>query len=217
MLGRKQFSKEEREIKQTEIMNSVEEMFLLQNPGDLNITMEKIAKKANLGKGTLYLYFSTKEELIFKCYIRSLHTKDELLDKYLVGIVDSYSRIVAFFDFYYDFFKKNPQYLNLQIMCENAHFKMNKIDSKLKSEYTQIALVTKQKIKLILQDCISEGIFRKDLNIDMTLTVLGRTLRDTIYFCLFIFELHALNLQNICTADEYFQNFVEILLKGMKV
>lgn len=50
--------------------------------GFRGVTIAEIAEKASVGKGTLYLYWSTKEELFLSLLLRSFHSVvDELIDQ----------------------------------------------------------------------------------------------------------------------------------------
>lgn len=197
-------------------MTVVERIFDKHHPNNLNITMNHISKEANIAKGTLYLYFATKEELIFKTYIKSLNIKHEELKAELDKSNSSFEKYKTFFDFYYDFFVKYPYYLSIQMYCENGGFERTKLDENILLEYRQIARKTRKMMNLILQDCINEGFFRADLNVEITTFNYSRALRGVIFFCLFTFPQHYLNLNKVCTARDFYNNFIQILLAGMK-
>lgn len=66
----------------TTILNNAEKLFRLK--GFDNVTMNDIAKESNIAKGTLYLHFKSKEELLFNILIPKLeefNAKVELIDK----------------------------------------------------------------------------------------------------------------------------------------
>lgn len=53
----------EKQLRQREILSSARELFL--QKGYHNTTLEEIAQHAEFGKGTIYNYFSSKEELFY--------------------------------------------------------------------------------------------------------------------------------------------------------
>lgn len=61
---------EEKESRRRHILDAAEE--LLQRWSYADITMDRIAERAGIAKGTLYLYFRTKEALFLRLYDRHL-------------------------------------------------------------------------------------------------------------------------------------------------
>ncbi|WP_433775363.1 TetR/AcrR family transcriptional regulator [Bacillus wiedmannii] len=66
---------------------------LLNEIGFSNISMSKIAKRANVSPSTIYVYFENKEDMLSKLY---MNVKQKLSQKLLVGIEDSMPVKVAF-------------------------------------------------------------------------------------------------------------------------
>ncbi len=54
----------DKEQKKKDIALSIRELLL--NNGINNITISQIAKNASIGKGTIYEYFSNKNEIVFE-------------------------------------------------------------------------------------------------------------------------------------------------------
>ena len=72
---------EERRIREKEnrregIVDAAEEIFL--SMGFNDTTMDQIAEKAELGKGTLYLYFKSKDELLLAVYLKNLEQVERI-------------------------------------------------------------------------------------------------------------------------------------------
>lgn len=63
----------ERQMRQQEILQAARDLFLEQ--GYHETTLEEIARRAEFGKGTIYNYFSSKEELFFALI-------DQLIDRF---------------------------------------------------------------------------------------------------------------------------------------
>jgi len=71
-MRRNSLEKKNKEEKMNLIMNVAEKIFV--EKGYEEATMTEIAKRANLAKGTLYLYFSSKKDLYFTSVERALST-----------------------------------------------------------------------------------------------------------------------------------------------
>ena len=60
----------EKEQRRNNIIDAAESVFF--SKGIENATMDEIAEEAELSKGTLYLYFKSKEELLFAIDLRAM-------------------------------------------------------------------------------------------------------------------------------------------------
>jgi len=216
LAGRKNLTKDQIITKQQEVMQVVESIFARNHPNNIHITMNQIAKKANIAKGTLYLYFKGKEELIFKTYVKSLKLKNEELEFEFNKHDLWLEKYKSFFSFYYDFFQRYPYYLGIQTYCENGGFDRSKLEAKVLKEYQQIARKTRSLVNTAMQRCVNEGSLKTDLNVEITTFNYSRALRGVIFFCIYTFPKHYLNLNNICSARQFYDNFVHILLAGMQ-
>lgn len=89
-----QLSRKERErfIKRGEILHAATQLFA--EKGFMNTTIDDIAEKAEFGKGTIYNYFSSKEEM-FSVIL------EEISISYLETVVKLDNRNQSFYDFVY--------------------------------------------------------------------------------------------------------------------
>jgi AcrR family transcriptional regulator len=69
----------EKKLRKASIINAAERIFF--DRGIKNTTMDQIAKKAELSKGTLYLYFKNKEDLLLEIAVKGLEKLGELMNK----------------------------------------------------------------------------------------------------------------------------------------
>ena len=74
----------ERLARQRDILNAARELFI--EKGYSDTTLDEIAKRAEFGKGTIYNYFSNKEELFFAIMDEMI---DQLLQHVQSTIIDS--------------------------------------------------------------------------------------------------------------------------------
>jgi len=165
---------ERRERERTErrnaILNCARELVLAQ--GVEHINMEDIAAKAELSKATVYLYFSSKEELLseiceeaarkfcehlkmFSAYGLKGITALKFLWRGYVELFGSFSEMVIIFQV--------RNYLDswMPIVSLDDENEENKNKDKKKSTNVETILST---IKNIIDECKEEGVFAPDLD-----------------------------------------------------
>ena len=90
------------------ILKSARKLFFAK--GFKNVTVDKIAKFSELGKGSIYLYFNSKEEIYTQILLHDInkfHQQSiDLLNKNKKTATDS---LFEFSYFYTDFFLNNPE------------------------------------------------------------------------------------------------------------
>jgi AcrR family transcriptional regulator len=114
MTGGQSSAREQRRVERcNRILDAAEQVFIAH--GFEAATMEEVADVAALAKGTLYLYFPSKEELFLGLTLR---TQDELLRRYGEAAADATSgidlleRILTAF---YQLAARRPEYFRLSI------------------------------------------------------------------------------------------------------
>ncbi len=107
----------EKEQRRKLIADAAQELFFSKKYEE--ITIEEIAKKSQLAKGTLYLYFRSKEELYSAVTLRGAHIMSAMFkdaaDRNQIGLEKAF----AIGEAYYEFYKRHPQYFRMLIEVEN--------------------------------------------------------------------------------------------------
>lgn len=156
--------REKRQRREIIISATVE---LLKQEGIAGVSMDKIAEKAELSKGTLYLYFKNKEQLLSEIFwmrlnilIDKLQTImesegefDELVKQVIQTVMDYFTENVDIFRFIYhslpssayDFMKQIHQTvedfkLRIQEMSNKFYRRFDKGQFYIKTEYLQTVL-----------------------------------------------------------------------------
>jgi AcrR family transcriptional regulator len=129
------------------ILNNAETLFKLK--GFDKVTMNDIAKESDVAKGTLYLHFKSKEELLFnilKPKLEEFNHKVELIDKNENLTRDKIKKIITygfdsdFFDFTKDHFLYMHKLFNVQY-----HNELNSIIDKVINNFSLIIQEGKEK------------------------------------------------------------------------
>jgi AcrR family transcriptional regulator len=98
----------EKEHRRQEIISAAEKVFF--KKGIDNATMDEVAEKAELSKATLYLYFSSKEEIYSAIFSKSQEKLFKTIKAATDKLTDTREKIGAFISTFISFQKKNPEY-----------------------------------------------------------------------------------------------------------
>lgn len=164
--------------------------------------MERVAAEQGIAKGTLYLYFSSKEELFYACVDHGMSQMQASIDAAVEEAVDEpLARISGAIRAYLRFFEEHPQYAELLIQ-ERANFRDRKRPTYF--EYRDASRGRWREIYTGLRDA---GRIRDDLPIERILDTIGNLLYGTMFTNHFIGRAVSL--------DEQHRTLMEILFRGL--
>lgn len=159
----------EREFKRKLIAQAARELFLARSYEE--VTVQDIASAAEFGKGTIYQYFSSKEEILYYLIAQSMQEANEKMIRDFLNQPDAFQALNTFISLQYEqYMAGNRLFLSyLRLMLEGN----------LKQEWlTATGYLREQKLQYIA-DIISrgqaEGIF-----IEADSLQLARSLRNVI-------------------------------------
>jgi AcrR family transcriptional regulator len=109
--------------RQDEILDVAAKLFA--NRGYSQTDTQVLADEVQVGKGTLYRYFSSKEDLFLAAVDRVMRRLLETVESRVGAIKDPLERIEKAIRTYLAFFADNPEFVELLIQ-ERAHFKDRK-------------------------------------------------------------------------------------------
>jgi AcrR family transcriptional regulator len=117
MIGKKVFK---RELKQLKILQAAKLLFLEKKYGA--ITMDEIAKQAEITKRTLYLYFPSKLALfihVFDEHLQQLHQQLTRAARQNLPVVEV---VMSMFETLYAYTKKNEKFMRLYWTLDSEEF-----------------------------------------------------------------------------------------------
>lgn len=144
----KNISLKEKEIlwRKEEILLAAQAVFL--KKGFYEATMDDIAKETGLSKGSLYLYFVSKERLIAELLEKSLEGYAHLTNEVLKAKESSVEKISNYVNSAFDYFGKNGDLIRMVMMLKgdigcscmqkSFHEKANEIMIKVNSNLAAI-------------------------------------------------------------------------------
>ena len=113
ILERKEREKEQR---RNDIIDAAEEVFF--EKGLNNSTMNEVSKEAELSKGTLYLYFKSKEEIYFEIKTRAINILMKMFKDSISANKNGFENCLGIGKTYLNFVKKHSNYFKTIIYFE---------------------------------------------------------------------------------------------------
>lgn len=109
--------KREKEHRRNAIIDAAERVFF--SKGVDVATMDDVAEEAELSKGTLYLYFKSKEDLYLAITKRGLEILTNMFEKAIKKFKLGIDKIQAIGKAYCEFSKKHPDYFHALIFFDS--------------------------------------------------------------------------------------------------
>lgn len=194
--------------RRNDIIDAAEKVFF--SRGFESATMDDIAEVAELSKGTLYLYFRSKEDLQFAIFMRGSDILMKMMKDNLSADSNGYQRLLELADSFIRFSRENRNYFSLFMYYESSRMEALNIDQdQLKvylKEDSPLALVTHQVIR-----GMQDGSLRDDLSAE----VFSATLWSQMLGVLIVLNNKA-DLYQIFNlkADEILQTHLELVSNG---
>jgi TetR/AcrR family transcriptional regulator len=151
----------EKEHRREEIINAAQKVFF--EKGLQVATMDEIADAAELSKGTLYLYYKSKEDLYLGVMVRGMEILYEMFMKTVNTPEPTIHRLKNLADAYYEFFKHQRNYFRMFYFFQNPQFHKQVSDEMMKTCNSENQKVWRVVIDLIQQG-MTEGQIRSDID-----------------------------------------------------
>lgn len=163
-------------------------------------TVEEIAREANVGKGTIYLHFRSKEELLHYLMDEGSEMLLKQIQDRIKGLSDPLARLKAAISAQIDFFTKQEDYLRF-LVREVWGYRDLFLEEVKKIRNTQVRLLEE-----IIQEGIHKGVFRTNNPEIAAVGILGITLMEILHWHLF---------QVPFTAQELEEGITHLCLEGL--
>jgi AcrR family transcriptional regulator len=206
-MGTKDRKEREKTARREAILESAKAVFA--DKGLLESTIDEVAERAEVAKGTIYLYFKTKEDM----YAGLVEQGLVLLAQRFTDAID-FSRpadenLRRISETYYRFYREEPEYFRLLFFCSHAD-----IRAKVGGDHTgQQGSACLRLVSSVIKKGIDDGLFSKSVD-PWKAAAIGWASHNGI---ILIFEQdprHAttLNLE----IEELLKMNIEILIRALK-
>lgn len=151
----------EKEMRREEIIDAAQEIFFTK--GLASATMDEIAEKAELSKGTLYLYYKSKEDLYLAVAMRGSDIMYSLFVEATTPDKPILQRIADLGEAYFEFFRKHRDYFRMYQYLENSQLHKQVSQDMLSYCANHDSKIWKLVMDLIKQG-VDEGLLEADLD-----------------------------------------------------
>ena len=185
------------EITRTHIISTA--MSLFRSSSFDKISMEQIASKSDVSKGTLYKYFPVKEAIVSSYWKNNVKQESDVISKLFTSYPNTKTRITAVFISAADSFKIEPEFARIQFVYQFQEIGRNPNNKQIRSGF-EIFL---EKILIAGQEL---GDVRKDI---LASTMAGQLLFLFTTTCLFWFSS-----PEIFSLEERLKETATIFIEG---
>lgn len=167
-----------KELKEKELLSAAYKLFT--SRGIEKTSIDDIVKMAKVGKGTFYLYFKDKYEILNKIILKKSNSiiKDCLEKTDKLGIVDFKKRTLIFIDHIIKFFEENQSLLKL--INKNISWGLYRKAIMDPKEYEEV----KHVLNVFINNLINEGMNKDEaeMTLFMIIELVGSVCYTTIIF-----------------------------------
>jgi AcrR family transcriptional regulator len=206
-MGVQERKERERELRRKEIIDAAEKVFF--SKGWKNATMDEVAEAAELSKGTLYLYYKNKDELLLAIIYRGIQIMIEMFKEAIQGEVSGLEKSFRIGLAYFRFAEEYPDYYNAL-----SHFRLDELEYQNEGQEDSIAgqcsdfgHAALEILGNVIAEGMKDGSIRSDLDPEQTSTLLYGMTSGIIELVALkgehLKKKHGMNLENI--VDRYFE------------
>jgi AcrR family transcriptional regulator len=175
------------------------------------VTVDEIAKSSELGKGSIYLYFNSKEEIYAQILLNDIDNFNRLVTALLEKKYTASDLLTEFSNIYIDFFLNDSELFRILMAYMLQPAKM-KLPEKLNSQILDANARSIDVIGKILQLGIDTKEFSGGINLKQNQNAFWGLLNGII--SLYIFSgVQAKRRERICSTTKL---ALEIFVKGLK-
>ena len=126
-------------------------------------TMEEIAESAELSKGTLYLYFNSKDELYISVIMEGFRILEERIEKAIKGVRGAEKRMKAVYYAFIDHCLENREYFRITQYFLTEDARRNTSDELVDAVNRYSGNILERGARII-QEGVDSGTFREDID-----------------------------------------------------
>ncbi|MBS0001025.1 MAG: TetR/AcrR family transcriptional regulator [Cyclobacteriaceae bacterium] len=173
----------EKENRRNEILDAAEKVFF--KKGIDFSTMDEVAEQAELSKGTLYLYFKSKEDIRFAIFQRGAAILNSLMQKNMRTLQTGKERLISLGETFIMFSRNFSDYFRLFIEIQTSNMENLNIGKEAFEDY-----VRHQSPISIVQRCVMQGIQDGSIRRDIPESHLTSTLWSQMLGILMVINNH---------------------------
>jgi AcrR family transcriptional regulator len=174
--------KREKDQRRSAILNAARKLFF--EKGFRYVTVENIARKAELSKGSIYLYFNSKEEIYTQILLNDIDKFNKKSSLIFQNGKSATELVMDFAFIYVDFFFNDRELFRI-MMTFMLHTEDMNLAETVNQHIIEVTNNTVKIIETILQQGIEKGEFPSDINLRLSRNAMWGLLNGIISLHLF--------------------------------
>ena len=198
----------EKEQRRNDIIDAAERIFF--KNGAENSTMDDVAREAELSKGTLYLYFRSKEDLQFAISVRGSDILTDMLDQSITFEKSGYGNLIEMAYGFIEFSGKYRDYFQLFLYFQTNNLEELRISGEQVDKYFK-----EQSPMARVNACVEKGIADGSLRDDIPVNIFASTLWSQMMGVLVVLE-HKKEIYKLfnVSEEEIIRTHLELVSSG---
>ena len=160
-MGINERKEREREHRKEEILDAAQRVFFEKE--FTTATVDEIAEAAELSKGTLYLYYKSKEDIYLAVMMRGMEKLYEKLEPISASGSTTIQKLLNFCECYKEYFRSDRRYFRMFHFLQAPHFH-KQVSNEMNESCSQLSRKIWNLVVGLLKSGMKERIFRSDLN-----------------------------------------------------
>jgi len=181
-MGLEDRRKREKDQRRSAILNAARKLFF--EKGFRYVTVENIARKAELSKGSIYLYFSSKEEIYTQILLNDIDKFNKKSSLIFQNGKSAAELVMDFAFIYVDFFLNDRELFRI-MMTFMLHTEDMNLAETVNQHIIEVTNNTVKIIETILQQGIEKVEFPSDINLRLSRNAMWGLLNGIISLHLF--------------------------------
>jgi AcrR family transcriptional regulator len=181
-MGLEDRRKREKDQRRSAILKAARKLFF--EKGFRYVTVENIARKAELSKGSIYLYFSSKEEIYTQILLNDIDKFNKKSSLIFQNGKSAAELVMDFAFIYVDFFLNDRELFRI-MMTFMLHTEDMNLAETVNQHIIEVTNNTVKIIETILQQGIEKGEFPSDINLRLSRNAMWGLLNGIISLHLF--------------------------------
>lgn len=210
-MGTQERKQREKELKRNLFIDCAEDLFF--KNGYKETTMDMIAEKSEYSKGTLYLYFKSKEEILAHITLRALNIMSKMFREYSLNASSGMDILYQIGKANFDFLIKYQNYfdmIELYDSIDKSHEQLGEVYIDIQNASMSI---NEMMISAIIQGK-NEGQIKPEMN-EFTITYLLISSSKGVFNFINQMRMSDKELPNY-NEEDVFNNFFSMVANGIK-
>jgi AcrR family transcriptional regulator len=200
----------EKQLRREEIVLAAEKIFFSKG-FDLS-TMDDIAEEAELSKGTLYLYFKSKEDLHMAVARKAIHLLKSVTLQATEGGANALEKLGRMGRACMVFSRTNPDHMKAIISQEE----MNPQTLNITADDVQELVYKESTVETVIQ-LVEQGVAEKLIRADIPVLLVANTLWMTVLSVVRFVTMKPVLLEALeLSQDQILESHFELVLNGIK-